>query len=618
MTIFNLKNFPNVCRLCLQAKSSAELITLDSYQLLHRGTIVEMLEEMSFTIPADLACYLPMEICEQCLEVFELFYKYKRKLVLTQHFITSLAEVKAGNQAPLRALFDTERDQLNVLFKDLNLCDNEDVQADDLIGEFDEYEIASTLCVKVETGEEEDLKPNFHSEFKKDSSDEASEDIYDIQDFTDEFQKSLEEHQEPTEKITSEFTFPDERSYMEDAEEDQKSQYTLIENEFDDDFECEPDIAGTSFEPNPRKRRRLPRLQEEEVEPQDCILNCNYSTTYPSQFEKHLAKVHGTEEGTALLTCYRKSCNGELVDSIELLRQHKNDAHFTHICLLCGKVLKHLIALENHLKYHDREREPLLQCELCDELFRTQAEVIKHAAKVHSARLSFDCPECGLSFKQKLLLTQHMLTHSVERNYNCEQCDMSFKTSNHLRRHIRTVHTEVRYTCEHCQMSYGRRDKLRMHMERVHDIQTYFVCDICCSSFETNDKLQEHKYRHEHPIDLNCGVCLIACATADEFNEHLCITYQDDYVCCNRDFRYHSYYNRHMFLTHGINVNARVKPRTGVLMGKQRALRKPVERCTKCEQVFSTRKLKKQHMDVCQGQVVIFEIEPVADETNEG
>ncbi|KAL1373758.1 hypothetical protein pipiens_018470 [Culex pipiens pipiens] len=48
-------------------------------------------------------------------------------------------------------------------------------------------------------------------------------------------------------------------------------------------------------------------------------------------------------------------------------------------------------------------------------------------------------------------------------------------------------------------------------------------------------------------------------------------------------------------------------------MGKQRAMRKPVERCTLCEHVFPTRKTKKAHMETCAGQVVIFEIEPVAD-----
>lgn len=97
-------------------------------------------------------------------------------------------------------------------------------------------------------------------------------------------------------------------------------------------------------------------------------------------------------------------------------------------------------------------------------------------------------------------------------------------------------------------MTYGRRDKLRMHIERVHDvcielflhvafqpmgitlirlqIQTYFVCDICCTSFESDDKLQEHKVRHENAQDLECGICLSVYSTPEDFNEHLCITYQ--------------------------------------------------------------------------------------------
>ncbi|XP_058828891.1 zinc finger and BTB domain-containing protein 14-like isoform X2 [Topomyia yanbarensis] len=611
MTIFNLKSFPNVCRLCLQPKSSAEMVTLDSYRPLNGCTISEMLEEISFNVPFELACYMPMEVCERCLDVLEFFFKYKRKLDLIQHFASSLAEVKSGNQRPLRQLFENEEERLHMLFRDLDLC-QQDVKADDLIGEFSEYDLASTVCIKVEDDNDGEYELAFTAELLGEGTTHCAEQDNDLPSFLGEFQRTVEEQSVEVKPVA--LPIESEKPTMQDFEEDLKSEYTVIEGAFDEyeeDNDCDLDNEGTSDGQQPSKKKRQLRLPEEEVSLQECNLDCKFSTTFPSQFEKHLTKMHADE--IEMLTCHRRICSGELFSSVELLRQHKNDAHSTHICMLCGKVVKHLIALENHLKWHEREREPTLQCSLCEEMFRTQTEVEKHAVKVHSARISFDCHECGLGFKHKLLLSQHLLTHSVERNYNCEQCERSFKTANHLRRHIRTVHTEVRYTCDHCQMSYGRRDKLRMHMERAHDIQTYFVCEICCTSFETDDKLQEHKDRHENPNDLDCGICLISCTTADEFNEHLCITYQDDYVCCNRDFRYHSYYNRHMFLTHGINTNARVKPKTGVLMGKQRALRKPVERCTKCEQVFATRKLKKQHMDFCQGQVVIFEIEPVAD-----
>lgn len=49
--------------------------------------------------------------------------------------------------------------------------------------------------------------------------------------------------------------------------------------------------------------------------------------------------------------------------------------------------------------------------------------------------------------------------------------------------------------------------------------------------------------------------------------------YRDNYICCNRDFKYHFYYNKHMFLAHGLKTNVRVKPEQGLLLGQIRALR---------------------------------------------
>lgn len=254
---------------------------------------------------------------------------------------------------------------------------------------------------------------------------------------------------------------------------------------------------------------------------------------------------------------------------------------------------------------------------------------------------------------------------------------MAFKTSNHMRRHIRTVHAEIRYTCEHCPMTYGRRDKLRMHMERVHDVSNAFEIgwyilrqtflssqvdpDVLCvwyllylirvrrkaSGAQASPRKCPgsrvwylfDKLRYPGGLQRTYVHHISVCDFLDFFSVRNVIFVnlhcREDYVCCNRDFRYHSFYNRHMFLAHGLSTNARVKPKVGVLMGKQRALRvrlcacwvfqyrlnrfvvlqKSVERCPKCEYVFATRKLKKQHMETCAGQVVIFEIEPVADAT---
>lgn len=140
-------------------------------------------------------------------------------------------------------------------------------------------------------------------------------------------------------------------------------------------------------------------------------------------------------------------------------------------------------------------------------------------------------------------------------------------------------------------------------------VQTYFPCEICLKSFTTSVDLLEHKQHHDNPKDLECAVCLSAFFNQKEFDEHLCISYRESYICCDRDFKYHLQYNKHMFLVHGLKTNARVRPASNQLLGAARASRKQVERCTKCEQVFPTRKLKKDHMALCQRVEEHLEVE---------
>lgn len=47
MPTFRLKTYPNVCRMCLQAKPSAEMVSLDSYRPQFSRSVAEMLEEVA-------------------------------------------------------------------------------------------------------------------------------------------------------------------------------------------------------------------------------------------------------------------------------------------------------------------------------------------------------------------------------------------------------------------------------------------------------------------------------------------------------------------------------------------------------------------------------------------
>uniref|UniRef100_A0A182JPZ0 C2H2-type domain-containing protein n=1 Tax=Anopheles christyi TaxID=43041 RepID=A0A182JPZ0_9DIPT len=162
------------------------------------------------------------------------------------------------------------------------------------------------------------------------------------------------------------------------------------------------------------------------------------------------------------------------------------------------------------------------------------------------------------------------------RKFPCPECPLSFKTGYHLKRHHATIHQDQRFPCTVCHTSYGRREKLRAHMELIHKIQSYFVCEICLVSYDSEDLLQRHVYRHEHPKPLQCATCLSPHARTSDGNysgNHICITYQNSYECCGKDFGYHFYYNRHMLMVHNIKINARVKIPKGTLLSQFRAMR---------------------------------------------
>ncbi|XP_055609733.1 zinc finger and BTB domain-containing protein 41-like [Uranotaenia lowii] len=314
-------------------------------------------------------------------------------------------------------------------------------------------------------------------------------------------------------------------------------------------------------------------------------------------FKKHVPNQNEVE----LLnepSCPADDCGVELKSQDDLTR-HKKESHAYFGCDICGLELKNKYSLEVHIRRHQGTTR--YNCEYCASSFHTAQEQKLHLQLVHLGADSVECEICGLAFKNTIGLKRHLKSHSEVRNYKCPHCDKAFKTNMHLHRHKETIHLKVRFNCPYCDISYGRKDKLRMHIERDHDIQSYFICEICVKSFNTNEQLEEHMNHHGNPKPLECGVCLVAFLEQSDFEQHLCISYRDNYECCGQDHKYHTYFNKHMFLKHGERTNFRVKPNPVKLLAKVRAERKHDERCPKCGKVFETRKLKNEHKSLCGG-----------------
>uniref|UniRef100_A0A182QIC3 C2H2-type domain-containing protein n=1 Tax=Anopheles farauti TaxID=69004 RepID=A0A182QIC3_9DIPT len=435
------------------------MIAIDTHRPQLDSTIDTFLQDISFQLPKDIQLYLPSEVCIACLEVMEFFSKYRRKIIHLHEFLAALVSVKLGDDTPMRKMFEEKTEQLELLFRDLDLCNRTDAGVDDLLDEYNHYAIASL-----------DIEPVFQTDEQHDPS---------------------------------------------------------------------------SDDP--------------------------------------------------------------LFETAEELKAHKlNNAHKNYLCEICGAKLKQRSALEVHLERHMGITQ--FQCQYCSSSFHTRTELHNHVAAIHISEDRAECEQCGAMFTSNKLLKQHLKSHVTVRNFRCTQCERLFKTHHQLKRHIVSVHQVVRFQCDYCNTSYSRRDKLRMHVERAHQIQTYFVCEICVRSFETDEALREHRYHHEHPQLLECGTCLMVCLTQKSFDQHTCITYQEDYICCGRDFKYHMLYNKHMMMRHNIKVNARVKPKTNLLLGQERALRKSSKKqkmikqriyvCEQCGQRFNTAYTRRKHQCV--------------------
>ncbi|XP_055533661.1 zinc finger protein 287-like [Wyeomyia smithii] len=640
MTIFKLERFPHVCRSCLQPRAKEDITVLSEYSEKHGSKLIDVLDELTFPIPKELDALTPGGICTHCLADLDRFLDYRKRLNYVLKFIFGLAQIKNGNVTTLKELFNDDNDYILSLLRELRILEKDELRLDDLLSEFSKYEISSMTDVKKESQDDDfntdfledslvkvevdeggmlveyletsakrkrgrpKLKTNDSVKTKKkvgrprkiiEASDEDDEALEQSKNASDQLQDILaEEEMEENDMIIERLSNASEHFVDHDLTEILENTDSQFQDDIDSDGEFQLDESLLS-ESRPRQHRRISHRGQKKGDLQQCT-KCKFKTYYPKTFKAHMDKHIQREHYPQTQRC--KRCDLHF-DTKKELDKHKRLEHRDFMCDTCGLSFEQKFALETHRKRHENVRQ--FKCEYCPMEYYTRPEMLLHVKQVHLNAFQVKCTDCGLSFKTKSTLNQHIKTHTNQRTHTCSVCGYGFKSYTHLNRHIKSVHQDVRYNCEHCEISYGRKDKLRMHMEKVHNIQTYFVCEICLQSYNAKDKLDEHKAHHENPKPLQCGICLAAYMAQDEFDNHLCITYKENYICCNRDFKYHFYYNKHMFLAHGMKTNVRVKPAEGLLLGQVRAMRKQAERCPKCEQEFPTRNQKKQHMISCRG-----------------
>ncbi|KAH8381576.1 hypothetical protein KR093_008674 [Drosophila rubida] len=200
-------------------------------------------------------------------------------------------------------------------------------------------------------------------------------------------------------------------------------------------------------------------------------LECNWcSKVYlnPASYQKHLrVGCRKIEQRTKVdKNTYCELCDKTL-SSAGALKLHREGMHENakpFVCDHCGKQLKTITALNEHLLVHTEDRP--FTCSICKAAFKNKARLKVHY-QTHEEP-SYICNICGKKLQTRRTWNMHKLVHSEDRKFKCDVCGALFKRSKTLKRHL-ISHTGLRpYICKYCKKTFACNANCRAHKLKKH------------------------------------------------------------------------------------------------------------------------------------------------------
>jgi KRAB domain-containing zinc finger protein len=195
-------------------------------------------------------------------------------------------------------------------------------------------------------------------------------------------------------------------------------------------------------------------------------------------------------------------------------------------------------------------------CLICDSRFTSRHYLSKHKSRTHRLP-KFECDSCRRLFKTRSDVRRHQNVHKSTRNHICNQCNSTFKSIEHLQNHRRRTHSlvDIRNICDQCDQSFKAHASLYRHYQLKHLDKVSITCNICQSSFASNDALRQHLKRSANNNNINtiCDICE-KLFTRDQFQLHYRqVHMRDEYkcqLCADKLFANACRYRQHVRLNH--------------------------------------------------------------------
>lgn len=135
-----------------------------------------------------------------------------------------------------------------------------------------------------------------------------------------------------------------------------------------------------------------------------------------------------------------------------------------YYCDYCGLSFKRKVDLKNHILWH--LNPDLYTCRECNR---------SNHIKSYLFKTKYECSECNHYFCNSYNLTRHMKIHT--RNYQCKYCGNLHSCKKNLKTHISISHAFVlskRQQCNLCKVWISTKGNLKRHLSTKHFFQPKF------------------------------------------------------------------------------------------------------------------------------------------------
>lgn len=237
------------------------------------------------------------------------------------------------------------------------------------------------------------------------------------------------------------------------------------------------------------------------------VQNCGKIFTKLSGFNAHITKVHKLPKMSRL---YCSSCRFSSVTTEEDFKEHcrlceksaEKEIYETSVtCETCGKHCPTMKSYSVHVMFH-KISEPytppkkwvkkrgVFMCESCGKEFATNRYLVDHVKRLHTEpdlnATILTCDQCGKTRTSRYALNKHIKTVHTVAPEACKVCGKVFKNKTLVSAHM-LYHKESKriHFCSLCpdKPPYWTAVQLKRHQESNHGYGNGYQCEICLTTY---------------------------------------------------------------------------------------------------------------------------------------